>query len=109
MPATHYWEVTHEQSDRGCQTLGIYPYREAQSERSRTVAGLTDLSARVYAKNMLGGNLMSFAAPLALFNEMEGNVEGSFLQRDVWRSLLMGKESIVEGRCRQRLLAVIAP
>jgi uncharacterized protein (DUF169 family) len=76
----------------GCQTIGIYPYREAQSPTPRAVVGLTDLSARVYVKKILGGNLMSFTMPLALFNEMEANVKGSFLERSVWRSLMESKE-----------------
>jgi len=31
---------------------------------------------------------MTFAAPYALFREMEGNVPGSFLERETWRELL---------------------
>src|SRR4030042_3953342 len=38
----------------GCQTIGIYPYREAKSKRPRAVVGLTDLSARVYVCKQLG-------------------------------------------------------
>src|SRR5450759_3541111 len=34
----------------GCQTIGIYPYREAKSAKPRAVVGLTDLSARVYIR-----------------------------------------------------------
>lgn len=72
----------------GCQTIGIYPYREARSSTPRAVVGLTDLSARVHVKKILGGNLMSFAMPLSLFEEMEANVKDSFLQRSVWKSLM---------------------
>jgi len=75
----------------GCQTIGIYPYREALSDRPRAVVGLTDLSARVYVKKMVGDNLMSFAVPYTMFQEMEGNVKGSFLERSVWKSLVEGK------------------
>jgi uncharacterized protein (DUF169 family) len=73
----------------GCQTLGIYPYREAKSAKPRAVVGLTDLSARVYIRKQLGDNhLMTFSAPFALFEEMEQNVPGSFLERHAWQSLL---------------------
>lgn len=73
----------------GCQTIGIYPYREAQSKKPRAVVGLTDLSARVYVRKQLGDpNLMTFAVPFALFEEMEKNVPGSFLERHTWQSLL---------------------
>lgn len=69
-----------------CQSIGIYPYREAQSARPRAVVGLNDLSARKTLRR-LGKDLMSFAMPLALFQEMEANVPGSFLDRHVWQSL----------------------
>jgi uncharacterized protein (DUF169 family) len=76
----------------GCQTIGIYPYREAKSKRPRAVVGLTDLSARVYIRKQLGdANLMTFSAPFALFEEMEQNVPGSFLERHIWQSLLSEK------------------
>ena len=72
----------------GCQTIGIYPYQEAQAERPRAVVGLTDLSARVYIRKQLGDNLMTFTVPLAMFEEMERNVAGSFLERPTWQGLL---------------------
>jgi uncharacterized protein (DUF169 family) len=73
----------------GCQTIGIYPYREAKSKRPRAVVGLTDLSARVYIRKQLSdANLMTFAVPFTLFEEMEQNVPGSFLERHTWQSLL---------------------
>jgi len=76
----------------GCQTIGIYPYREAKSAKPRAVIGLTDLSARVYIRKQLNNpNLMTFAAPFALFEEMEQNVPGSFLERHSWQSLMSEK------------------
>jgi hypothetical protein len=77
----------------GCQTIGIYPYREANIARPRAVVGLTDLSARVCIRKPLGDNLLSFAMPFTLFREMEANVEGSFLQRHTWQELLVAKRS----------------
>jgi uncharacterized protein (DUF169 family) len=75
----------------GCQTIGIIPYREAKNGKQRAVVGLTDLSARVHLNRQLAPNLMTFAAPFAMFREMEGNVEGSFLERHTWQSLAEGK------------------
>ena len=76
----------------GCQTIGIYPYQEAKLKRPRAIVGLTDLSARVYIRKQLGDpNLMTFSAPFALFEEMEQNVPGSFLERHTWQSLLSEK------------------
>lgn len=72
----------------GCQTVGIYPYREAKSSKLRAVVGLTDLSARVYVRKQLGdAHFMTFAVPFAFFEEMEKNVSDSFLERHTWQSL----------------------
>jgi uncharacterized protein (DUF169 family) len=72
----------------GCQSIGIYPYREARREMPRAVVGLTDPSARVQIKRQLKDDLLSFAMPFALFDEMEANVPGSFLERNTWRELM---------------------
>jgi hypothetical protein len=74
----------------GCQSIGIYPYRESLSPRPRGVVGLVDLSARLQLKQRCGDNLFSFAVPYKLFQEMEANVEGSFLQRHTWEKLVGG-------------------
>jgi hypothetical protein len=75
----------------GCQTTGIYAFKEAAAARPRGIVGLTDLSARVHIRKQLGDNLMTFTAPWELFEEMEANVEGSFLQRPTWHSLVKTK------------------
>lgn len=72
----------------GCQALGIYPYREGRSELPRAVVGLVDLSARLQVKGRIPEDRMSFAVPYALFQEMEGNVAGSFLERPTWKHLM---------------------
>ncbi len=72
----------------GCQTIGILPYREARSGKPRAVVGLTDVSARKYVRSLLGKQYLSFAMPWELFREMEGKVEGSFLEKHTWRSLM---------------------
>lgn len=71
----------------GCQTIGIYPYREAESSSPRAVVGLTDISARLHLKRQLGGNFFSFSIPWRMFLEMEEDVKGSFLTRRTWRDL----------------------
>jgi len=75
----------------GCQTIGIYPYQEAKAEKKRAVVGLTDLSARVSIRKLLEDHLMTFAVPLAMFEEMERNVADSFLERPTWQALLKTK------------------
>ena len=72
----------------GCQTIGLLAYREARSPHPRAVVGLTDLSARKYVAKQLGHDVMTFAVPFDLFREMEGNVPGSFLERETWNELL---------------------
>ena len=77
----------------GCQTMGIYPLREARSENSRAVVGLVDLSARVVIKRQFRADLLTFAIPYQMFEEMEANVAGSFLERHCWHDLLKMKEN----------------
>jgi uncharacterized protein (DUF169 family) len=71
----------------GCQQIGIFPYREARSEPPRAVIGLTDLSARKNLKKQLDRNVLSFALPWKMFQEMEDSVEGSFLEKQTWMAL----------------------
>ncbi len=75
----------------GCQTIGILPYREAKSGKPRAVVGLTDISARKYVRTLLGSEYLSFGMPWEMFLEMEGSVEGSFLERHTWQSLQESK------------------
>lgn len=72
----------------GCQTIGILPYREAKSGKPRAVVGLTDISARKYVRTLLGSEYLSFAMPWEMYLEMEGNVEGSFLEKHTWKALM---------------------
>ena len=76
----------------GCQTIGILPFREAESGKPRAVVGLTDISARKYVRSLLGAKYMSFAVPWEMFLEMERDVPGSFLERKTWRSLRKSNE-----------------
>jgi uncharacterized protein (DUF169 family) len=71
----------------GCHQIGIYASAEARKEKPRAVIGLTDISARKNVRAILGRDVFTFALPYQRFVEMEANVEGSFLLRDVWRSL----------------------
>ena len=71
----------------GCQTIGIFPYREAESDTPRAVVGLTDISARKNIRRQLGKDLLSFAVPWKMFLEMEENADGSFLSKRTWNML----------------------
>jgi len=71
----------------GCQSIGILTYREDESPAPRAVVGLNDISARRYLRR-LGKDLVTVSVPFKLYQEMESNVPGSFLEEDQWRSLL---------------------
>jgi len=72
----------------GCQTIGIFAYKEARSNNPRAIVGLTDISARANLRKQLAGNLFTFAVPWKMFQEMESNVKGSFLEKQTWRVLV---------------------
>lgn len=72
----------------GCHQIGIFPYREAEYDTPRAVIGLTDLSARKNVRRQLGEDVFTFTVPYRMFREMEENVEGSFVERDTWKSLI---------------------
>ena len=77
----------------GCQSLGICTYRENEREHPRAVVGLIDLTARKNLRRSLGKNMLSFSVTATMFRRMEQNVEGSFLERETWKSLVEeGKE-----------------
>ena len=72
----------------GCQSIGICTFRENQREQPRAVVGLVDLSARKNLRRQFGKDVMSFSVTPEMFRRMEENVEGSFLERTTWKSLL---------------------
>lgn len=76
----------------GCQVPGILAYRELGRTHPRGLIGLTDITARRNVRTVLGEHTLSFTAPWPLYTEMEQNVEGSFLHRMTWRSLLKTKK-----------------
>lgn len=72
----------------GCMSIGIFPLKEALSEKPRAVLGLNDISARVAIKRLLKDDFMTFAVPFGMFQEIEENVPGSFLERHTWKELM---------------------
>jgi hypothetical protein len=72
----------------GCQCLGSYPLYESNQVNSRAIIGLTDISARFYLCKSLGRDILSFAAPFNLYEEMEKNAPESFLSRYAWNSMM---------------------
>ena len=71
----------------GCQTIGIFAYREATNGLGRAVIGMTDISARENVARQLERGLMTVAVPYERFLQMEAHVPGSFLDRRTWKAL----------------------
>ncbi|MDR1044592.1 MAG: DUF169 domain-containing protein [Candidatus Adiutrix sp.] len=71
----------------GCQSIGVLPLFEQTRESPKAVLGLVDISSRLYLRKILGRDLLSFAMPRTLFQEMEANAGESFLARGAWRRL----------------------
>ncbi|NLO72719.1 MAG: DUF169 domain-containing protein [candidate division WS1 bacterium] len=67
----------------GCSTLVTYPLAEGQRDLPRAVLGMFDPSARPH----LAPEELSFAAPVALWEEMISNAEESFLSTPTWTRL----------------------
>lgn len=67
-----------------CQQIGILTYKEASSQKPHAVIGLTDITIRKFFDK----DILSFSVPYVMYQEMENNVEGSFLQKHEWQSIL---------------------
>jgi uncharacterized protein (DUF169 family) len=62
-----------------CQSI-LFALAELERERPRGIIGFFDISQR----HRIDRDVLSFTVPWALFEEMEGNVEGSFLETEAW-------------------------
>jgi len=67
----------------GCGSIIQYPLDEAQSASPRAVLGMFDVSARPWVPP----DTLTFAVPLARFEQMVGNMEESFLITESWREV----------------------
>jgi uncharacterized protein (DUF169 family) len=72
----------------GCHTIGILAYEQVKAQNPKAIIGLTDPSARRYTASALGHEYLSFAMPFKMYQELESNVEGSFLERHTWKELM---------------------
>jgi hypothetical protein len=71
----------------GCSQIGIYAFRESESENPRAVIGLTDLDPRMAVRGLLGKDILTLTVPYRMFLDMEANVTGSFLDRSLWKKI----------------------
>jgi uncharacterized protein (DUF169 family) len=67
----------------GCHQTCLIPYDQSRKDMPKAVVGVTDISARP----MVDPNVLSFTVPFAMFEEMEANVPGSFLEKDAWKKV----------------------
>lgn len=71
-----------------CQSI-LYAYAEGEKQEPRGVLGFFDISQRKRVQK----DILSFTVPFKMYLELEGNVEGSFLQAEPWQKLLERAES----------------
>ncbi len=67
----------------GCHTVCLIPYDESQKEQPKAVVGVTDISARPF----VDADMLTFTVPFSMFQEMEANVPGSFLEKESWKKV----------------------
>ncbi|WP_299576537.1 DUF169 domain-containing protein [uncultured Sunxiuqinia sp.] len=65
-----------------CQSI-LYGYAEAKKENPGGVIGFFDISQR----SIVDRETLTFTVPFRLFQEMEANVEDSFLEMHAWKKL----------------------
>jgi uncharacterized protein (DUF169 family) len=71
-----------------CQQIGAFAYDEATKEHPRAVLGYTDLAARANVRNLIPGNIFTFAVPFRLFLEMEEEAEDGVFDGPIWKGLV---------------------
>ena len=67
----------------GCHTLFLFPFNETWQEAPRAVIGCMDISARPN----IPAETLSFTVPYTMWQNMEADVPGSFLERGAFKKL----------------------
>ncbi|MCP4230790.1 MAG: DUF169 domain-containing protein [bacterium] len=67
----------------GCHQICLLPYHYSLDGPCKAIVGMTDIAARKF----YDPDVLTFAVPFAMFEEMEGNIEGSFLDKGGWKEL----------------------
>jgi hypothetical protein len=68
----------------GCQSIYQMAKIEGENENPRAILGMTDFTPRQFADP----DKLTFAVPYKLYQRMEENAEGSFLEENDWQSLV---------------------
>lgn len=82
-------EVNHVMTPQSsaCQSIGIYVFDEAEKEDSHGVLGLLDLAGRRAMKEPIKSQYFTFAIPWKLYLKYLDNMECSYLDGPVWKSM----------------------
>lgn len=64
----------------GCQSICLLPYAQGKKSLPKAVIGMTDITARP----IVPAETLSFTVPFEMFQEMEKNSAGSFLDKEDW-------------------------
>ncbi len=67
----------------GCHQICLLPYYNSLYGPGKAVVGMTDVTAR----KAFDPDMLTFAVPLTMFEEMEGNIAGSFLDKADWKKI----------------------
>jgi len=67
----------------GCQSVFLMPYHEASKPRPQAIVGLLDITVR----SMIDKDRLAFTVPFQFFQEMEANINGSFLEKKDWQKI----------------------
>jgi len=68
----------------GCHQACLIPFSQGQKDNPKAIVGMTDISVR----SVIDADLLSFSVPFNLFNELESNVMGSFLDKHTWKKVV---------------------
>ncbi|MDR1040078.1 MAG: DUF169 domain-containing protein [Deltaproteobacteria bacterium] len=70
-----------------CSSIAVLPLAERGRDSPKAVIGITDVHARKVMRRLVGRDYLAFSVPWEMYEEMEENVPGSFLERHVWESI----------------------
>jgi len=67
----------------GCSQVCLIPYQESLKPEPKAVIGLTDVTVRP----LVDPEVLSFSVPFEMFDQMERDVPGSFLEKRSWKTV----------------------
>lgn len=72
----------------GCQAVGCFTFREAESDNPSPVLGPIDFAGRSKMKHFIPNDYMTLSVPWKLFLKLEKVAEKSVLQTDLWKNFI---------------------